>query len=786
MQNSNAFDQIKHTVESSVPLPIASIFRRYRLMEVRDLGGRHKLLIDLFEVLVKFICILALKEAQLNIDNLKDKLPQKEKTLEFLKRPSIGGWISLLRLLAKVGGESANCHWLSKISAWYTEPKNDANTDALSLFDQIGDVSFQKKSKTPNAEICNAMVTYRNKQFAHAANLAQDELRRRLPLLEGILAHLLASADFLLETHLYYTNRIEVIDGNQYRLHVAKLNGINEEPVTVVSSHKYELKDLYVALPGDGNAGVNLCQMSPFLLLRFNDNKKRREIFFYNDAWRTKLDYLSYLSGEHYYHKELHSGFEELISIKISPGKEEDPYIDLTPEERSERAEIYFKRAILLKSNGKFEDALETLEDSAEYERRPATFLEMADIEQQMGAPPEVVEQMLQQCLDLEPGNKAALAIRNQLGGETENQDVKDDSGELPEKQRFLTFFHLFTPSIFRQYAFIWWVVLFSFWYGLSALAEFAYGGLPATTPLFFQFSSCILLLTGVTVGRGILIRMKLPLSLQLDAMRLERFDKWFARKLWFIFGHYGHPDKKEAKSEIPLQERIYLVAGVFWTIAIGIAAVFLTGMYKEPFPIAAKRYIDYALIYAMTWVVARYIIGTTWFIFAFSQLSLKPMLTRINDDGMRSFGPLITLNLTLASLFLIVYWMLAAIVVKSNSHLDLLFLGLFTFFFSIWSFITPFMLCRAARESKSKAVHIYSDHIEKAFNAFLEDPNEDTENRYLYLIKTQKIITRIATWPLSVKETLFAVFGSNVMLIAVDVAYACFRLGFLPITIPI
>jgi len=86
-----SFADVKSTVESSYPTPIASVFRRCRVASKEDLGGRHKNLVDLFEVFTKFLCIVQLQEARQKIPNLKDRLPQKEKTLQFLKRPSLGG-----------------------------------------------------------------------------------------------------------------------------------------------------------------------------------------------------------------------------------------------------------------------------------------------------------------------------------------------------------------------------------------------------------------------------------------------------------------------------------------------------------------------------------------------------------------------------------------------------------------------------------------------------------------------------------------------------------------------
>src|SRR6056297_2218412 len=93
--------EIKEQLIRRYPLPIASIYNRYICMDENDLGGRHKLLIDLFEGLSKMLCVIALKEVLANVPDFKEQLPQKEKSLDFLKHPSLGGFVSLLRELTK-------------------------------------------------------------------------------------------------------------------------------------------------------------------------------------------------------------------------------------------------------------------------------------------------------------------------------------------------------------------------------------------------------------------------------------------------------------------------------------------------------------------------------------------------------------------------------------------------------------------------------------------------------------------------------------------------------------
>ncbi|MBW2704229.1 MAG: hypothetical protein JRF33_25695, partial [Deltaproteobacteria bacterium] len=504
-----SFDALKKTVEAEYPGPLASVFRRCRVASKEDLGGRHKNLVDLFEVFIKYVCIVQLQEARVLLPDLASRLPQKEKSLEFLKRPSLGSWIGLLRILSKLDTDAVESRWLKQISEWYFEPKNENSASALSQLNQIEGVKYEKRTKTPNAEICNALVSYRNKHLAHAANLRSEELEKRLPILESVLSYLINSASFLSEMVPFYVDRIEVAENSQWKIQATKLMGATEEPVSYRCAEKLELSEIYLSDSSGGEISSAPISLGPFILWQMNADLKRSEAFFYNDAWRTKLEYLSYLSGSYYYHKELHEGFSELIKLKLKPGAEEDAYRDMAPEERSLKAEELFKRAMLQVSEGRLEDALEAFEHSAEFERRPGTFFELAKVQRTLGDPDEAVLQTLGYCFDLDPSHKKALTFRTEIDGATEGQTLEAPDDES-ENER-ITFFHALTPKRFRRIAVPWWLALVLTWYGFSFVFDLFWGS-PENLP------SVVLIWAGVTavvftisIGKTLLDGLKLP-----------------------------------------------------------------------------------------------------------------------------------------------------------------------------------------------------------------------------------------------------------------------------------
>ena len=113
---------------------------------------------------------------------------------------------------------------------------------------------------------------------------------------------------------------------------------------------------------------------------------------------------------------------------------------------------------------------------------------------------------------------------------------------------------------------------------------------------------------------------------------------------------------------------------------------------------------------------------------------------------------------------------------------IDILFLAPVTILIMVWSIGMPLAIRRAAREAKSKSVHEYSSHIEIAYKTFLNDPSDEEKlNIYERILRNQRIIRRIPTWPLSWAETFFVVLGSNLLLLAYAFWYVTMRMGYWP-----
>lgn len=788
----SAFEDIQRDVEIEYPRAIATMFRRCRTERSEDLGSQHKNLIDLAEVLIKFLGTVQLQECRHRLPDLKNRLPQKDKSLEFLERPSMGGWLGLLRVLSNLDINEEAAYWTHRVSSWYNAPKTAENRSRVEDLNSIEGVKANPKSGVPHAEILNGLVNYRNKQFAHAANFRREKLEDRLFQLEPVIAYLLDSASFLSELKLIRVDRAEISESEQWLIHGTALQGVSDEPVHILSDQKPNLKEVHICRHQEGEVLESPVSLAPFILYKTNQETSTDEVFVYNDAWRTRLEYISYESGSHYYHEELHREFEELVDLDVEPAAEEYSEESLSSEERAARADRCVKRAMVHKEEGRYEDAVELLEHSLQFDRRADTFLEIARLQRELGDPVESVLQTLQNALDISPEHQEALTLQKQLRDDTapdslqstEDADDKGTTEQLTDESKrptTPTIFHAVVPAELRSHALVGIVACLSGWYALSSAIEYVAGSDLRLLSKALQFTFCCLGV-GVAKGRDLLVDLQTPLSLQLDNMRLERFQSWYDDQLEHIFGTFYFDNSGRLDASKSLQaEYVFYVCGFVWVLVLTTAAFFLAEVYRaESYILLAKRTIDWIIVYSVAWPLVRFIFMTTSLVIDFSNLSLKPSVTRIQDEGIHSFGSVLVFLTSLLTSMGIVYTGLAFLLVETNTYWDLFFLSVALAIFSLWSIALPFSLRYTMLKSKRKVANRYTSHIEKAFNDFLNTPGEKELEKYEWLMSHRDVIDRIVTWPLTPLQTT-AIILCNILGFGTVGLYFASRLGYLP-----
>lgn len=771
------FNDIKSTAENSYPLPIAHAFRRFRIADPNDMGGRHKLIIDLFELLVKFLCIVQLKEGLNKSANYIEKLPNREKTLEFLKRPSLGGWLGLMRSLCLIASENVNLKIGRIIHDWYFSQADEESANIMGLLDELGDISYNKKNRKHKQELTNALVNYRNKNIGHGVHSNKEILKERLDILEQVLAYIMNSATFLSEINLVVVEGVVLSEGNKWQINCQELRGLTLEPFQFYADKPINLNEIYLI---DGikasESLVSSISLEPFAIWKFNEQQKQNEVYLYSSSWKTKLEYISYSSGAYYFHKELHVEFRKLLSLELADGLEEQDFENISEEKKSNLSYELLKKGLALAQYGKLEDAIAYLEQSVLYERRSETFVELARLHHQLGDSEETIQHIIQQCLDIDPDNSMALDFLEKFmrhDSEKRTKRITDDDS----KKEFFTIYDAMFPPGFRPYVFplIGAAIMI-------VAATFGYYEYQHT----FDKKTFVLYLAGLVFIPAIWVfittpkkmeSIRLPLSLQLSSMRLNRFNAWFDSQIQNICGKFVY--NKDGTLDVVKSinsERTFLLIMLPFLAIVSALIFYSTESNLLPPNIQIVRWIVSIGSSVVIYIGLRFVYTITVFVIRFSNLPLKPLVSNLNNDGFRSLGSFLVANIATLMLFIMAAWTALGFVLQGDPGIDLVALLITVIVGLVWSAGLPFSLYRAGKEAKNQISHRYSIHLEDALEKFIDDPGENTLSNYEWLIKQQKVIKKIPCWPLSFFQTMVVV-GVNILLIMVALAYIYFRL---------
>lgn len=768
---------IKNDVANLYPQPIASVVFKYLQTRDTDLGGRLKNLLDLFESILIFLSVITLQEARANLKNLKERLPEREKTLAFLKHPSDGGWMSLLRALCSLQDETAYLNITKKVTQFIKQPKNSSNKEILADAKDLG-VNYEKRSSVPIEEIFNILITFRNKRFAHAANIKDNKAKEKLlSTLEKLLTYLLKTANFLTELEIIHTDQVEINEKEEYVIHGTNLKGIHKEKKELnIGARKCCKNELYLCFLSDSEKTIELIPLGPFMLWMNLPGTSDYESYMYSDSLRTKLEYTSYESGNRYYHRELQKDFEDLISLRLKPLSDEEAFLNLTAEERAYKAEEFFKIATFKRGSGLLEEALEILEQSLAYQRSPETFILIAEIQQELHDPREAVLRMVENALEIEPSSERALQLRYKVNTEESPNKASEIMDITNRWDRPITILDVLCPKRYRHSPIAFWSLFFFFYYSVSALIHFSFGKMN----LVAASTLCLVWLLFALIynfGGACIIRDAYPLlSLQLGNMRPERFKKWYDSYVTMIYGSYVHGDEISFWQTIR-KEKIFYIFLAMWTPAGIFAALKVTESLQHSPTFVFNTVWTYTPIIFLFVYGSRYAIITTLLIFNFSRLPIKPVLTKLGVEGMSAFSNILSFFLSISVILIAIWWTVCYLVVTASGFVDFYFLSIISACFLFWSLGVPIVMRVTAAASKKLTAFRYSVTVEEAFTKFLETPDQVNYDRYHWLLKSTNVIKNISTWPLTKSMTL-GIITANIFIFLINVWYVLIRLN--------
>jgi tetratricopeptide (TPR) repeat protein len=772
-----SLDGIEYELKNNYPIPAALIFERYRDTRNKGLESQYRVLTtELLEVFLEFLSIVALSEAREHIRDFKGMLPEKAQDLKFLTNPGPGKWVFVLTEVFKIKTGSPDLTWIPKISDWFNQPENSETRAVLKALLCVPEISFNVNAKKPIAELVAALVSLRNR-VAHDRIPPDEELSKRMPAVESAIAHLLKSATFLSEMMLFYTAKVEVTPDDRRLIHATVLRGTGEPETKSYRCDKpLAPSKLYLTVLHDEEALAHVISIVPFLLWRVGRGQLVSELFFYRYALHKKLLYLSYTTGHVDFSTDL-SSFEDLVDLSIETGSIEDPYRDLTSEERSDRADDLYKRSIWLIQQDRLVLALECLEEAVELQSNPQIYLKMAQVLEGLNEPTENVIAGLEMCLRLEPNNDDALKMISRIrsGGYRESATPEDNQHTDDPK---IAIFHLFCPRLFRKHAIPVWIAIISIWYLISTLAELSFGNSRFAIATVFALLGCLTVIAAAGVLRPWVAWLEKCLHQQMYDRKDEPFNVWYRKQQDLIFGYFCFDSGVLNVWRSIKREKYYYAGAVIWIVIMVTASILFSESISVPTPLLIKRLIDYVLLFAIVYAAARYTIAVTMFLNHLSRRELKPMLTKINEDGVRALGPFIAFSIALATVVYSLFHLSFAFANTTPAHIDFMFLCVGTAIAATWTVAFPFQLRKALKASKLSPVQRYSQHIKNAFEAFINEPNEANEKRYLRVLEMQKLLKRIPVWPLTATETILVIGGCNLLLALVATAYVISRLG--------
>src|SRR2546423_660534 len=421
--------------------------------------------------------------------------------------------------------------------------------------------------------------------------------------------------------------------------------------------------------------------------------------------------------------------------------------------------------------------ALECLEEAVGLRSDPRTYLKIAEVLGSLNAPKENVVAALELCLRLDANNDDALKMMSRMES-AEYREIATTETDAHADDAGVTVFHLFCPRALRKYAIPAWLIAVSVWYLFSTLLELSFGNRRHAVATVFELLGCLAVIVAAGVLRPWVSWLSSCLHQQMYDRNDEPFDAWYRKQQDLIFGYFCFDRGNLSVRRSVKREKYYYAGAVVWVFVMAGGAMLSSQSTSAPTPLLVKRLFDYVLLFALVYAAARYTIAVTMFLNHLSHRELKPMLTKINEDGVRALGPFIAFSIALATVVYSLFHLSFAFAYTTPSHIDFLFLCVGTAIAAAWTVAFPFQLRRALKASKLSPVQKYSQHIKNAFEAFINEPNEWNEQRYVRVLEMQKLLKRIPVWPLTLTETIIVIGGCNLLLAAVVAAYVVSRLG--------
>jgi len=761
---------------NAYPTPIASIISKYYKLPVDKLYDRHSVLCDLYESTVKLISIIAIKEGLIIDKFIKQRFP---KGMDFLKHPALGHWVSIIRAFCEDNHEYP-ASFLKEIRDWYKSEK--PSNEILQSFKMLPEITFPK-GKPAVEGIIDSLVTYRNKVWkGHGAVIVNEKsLLGRVDALEKIIHFILQEATFLRELNLFYTSEVKKTGDNGFEASATSLKGIDGSSANYVfdSPDPYEI---YAAYSSERSLSKTPVKLSPLLEYQRN-NKDELQIYYFNDAKKTKLEYLCYYDGSFYYHKEINKELEEVFNIRLEKGYDtEAHFINTLPEdERKQKSNYFLEKGTELHKKGNYEGAIIAFEDALEWHRNSDAIILMCKSMLANEEDKTYVLNILENAFEMDPSNAKAKQLKERIES---GKHIEEESEE------HLSYFDVILPDPWRKFPMISYAVILLVLFGAGASILILSD--PANTLTHAVFSvlclaQSIILYVGLTASRKNFLDSYFPLLRQQANMNIDKFKVWYETRFNRIFGHFARLTDSSLQKKLfsgklswswkPAleQEKLFFGLSGAFVIIFSLNQINIQVLYDKSMVVAVVRFMQTALMWMFLPPVLRYLIVSTFFIKDYSQKELKPVVSSVKDNGFTALSGIFINSLMIFIIFYLSVLTAYLIVARGPFYMDVLGLAFGFFIGGFWLIYTPLYIKRSMVLSKSMVLSDYNDHVNKAFEKFIKNPDESNLEKVKWLKNQESIVAEISTRLFSFKNWLLYLFFM-IIFVAASIFYVLIR----------
>jgi hypothetical protein len=262
------FQQFETTTDKAfyqtLPFPIAVVYRK--VVNAENNTQRFSLLIELFEVAVRFITLVNLAD-YVNNRRQAGVVAEQVPAMRKLYAPALGDWVSMFRSFARIKSAAESKPFIEELKSF----KLDRYLPALEEFVQIRNASLR----------------------GHGATLTEDEYELRYQEHAAKVFDLVSSLGFLANYRLLKTGAMEK-DGDFFKIPVQVLMGDNPH---------FEHSTIALRTPLDTNRVLYLNRnqeslvLDPYIVLERCPECKRPEVLLLDKISGNQITYLGYESG---------------------------------------------------------------------------------------------------------------------------------------------------------------------------------------------------------------------------------------------------------------------------------------------------------------------------------------------------------------------------------------------------------------------------------------------------------------------------------------------------------